>query len=110
MRQHANMLLDINGKMVRTRTALVATCACVCFKPVTLAHCVQVSATEECIGPMRLTQEPIQVRAKRMTDWFVICESLIAFKLIQFRFECSVQIHDFSALFVLHSGHLLSSY
>ncbi|KAM7368676.1 hypothetical protein PAMP_012989 [Pampus punctatissimus] len=34
-KQYAKMLLDINGKMV--------------------------SATEECVGPMRLTQEPIQV-------------------------------------------------
>lgn len=73
MRQHANMLLDINGEMVTTRTALVAPVhVSLCFKPAALAHCVQVSATEECVGPMRLTQEPIQVSAKWISGLFVV--------------------------------------
>lgn len=67
--QYANMLLDVNGKMVRgTAFAALLLCVFVCFlsSVLTLAllSCAQVSATEECVGPMRLTQEPIQVRAE----------------------------------------------
>lgn len=65
-KQHANMLLDINGRMVRTVGVLsVALCVFICLLVTLILICRrQVSATEECIGPMRLTQEPIQVRVQ----------------------------------------------
>lgn len=63
-KEYANMLLDINGKMVRRVRAALLLCVCLMCSVLTLTviSCLQVSATEECVGPMRLTQEPIQVR------------------------------------------------
>lgn len=65
-KEYANMLLDINGKMVRRVRAASPLCVRLMCSVLTLTvvSCLQVSATEECVGPMRLTQEPIQVRAK----------------------------------------------
>lgn len=78
-KQYANMLLDINGKMVRS-VFLLGVCVCVFMCSVcdsdshTLICCLQVSATEECVGPMRLTQEPIQVRIIMQSCYFCMFE------------------------------------
>uniref|UniRef100_A0A3B3H302 Phosphodiesterase n=1 Tax=Oryzias latipes TaxID=8090 RepID=A0A3B3H302_ORYLA len=56
------MFLDINGKMVRNVPFSFGLCYVLSLQEI-LTGCslLQVSATEECLGPMRLTQEPIQV-------------------------------------------------
>uniref|UniRef100_A0A3P9IK78 Phosphodiesterase n=1 Tax=Oryzias latipes TaxID=8090 RepID=A0A3P9IK78_ORYLA len=57
------MFLDINGKMVRNVPfCFFGLCYVLSLQEI-LTGCslLQVSATEECVGPMRLTQEPIQV-------------------------------------------------
>ena len=57
------MLLDMNDKMVRRVFSLFCVvCFVVCVFTFLLICVLQVSATEECVGPMKLTQEPIQVR------------------------------------------------
>lgn len=69
-KQYANMLLDMNGKMVRSVHSFFAlrvrfTCSVCDSDSHSLICFLQVSATEECVGPMRLTQEPIQVRVQQ---------------------------------------------
>lgn len=77
-KQYAKMLLDMNGTMVRSAHVFVFVClfsvfvftcsVCDCDSHTSSSFLFlppQVSATEECVGPMRLTQEPIQVRVKQ---------------------------------------------
>lgn len=68
----SKMFLDIDGKMVRNVRSFwllgrVLVCEGVMASHMLSLLLLQVSATEECVGPMRLTQEPIQVRIKDFT-------------------------------------------
>lgn len=63
-KHYAKMFLDFSGKMVRNVLAMCyvhTLCERFTHSHTFPLFVLQVSATEECVGPMRLTKEPIQV-------------------------------------------------
>lgn len=45
-------------------------------------YVLQVSATEECVGPMKVTQEPIQVRAIKKTSGITLLVCKLGWYLV----------------------------
>ena len=65
------MLMEVNGKMVSNKVGL---CLCVlvldCWSVLLISFVYfQVSSTEQCVGPMRLIQGPIQVSSLGLPYW-----------------------------------------